>query len=35
MFPYLKMKGQVNQALKEMGFKSLVILQPGVLLGPR
>jgi uncharacterized protein YbjT (DUF2867 family) len=35
IFPYFRMKGQVKQALREMGFKSLVILQPAVLLGSR
>ncbi|CCH43832.1 hypothetical protein BN7_3386 [Wickerhamomyces ciferrii] len=34
-FPYLKMKGELEDAVKDLGFESTIILQPGVLLGDR
>lgn len=34
-FPYLQMKGQLEEAVKKLGFDSLVILRPGLLLGDR
>ncbi|GFZ50194.1 hypothetical protein JCM24511_07949 [Saitozyma sp. JCM 24511] len=33
--PYMKMKGQLEDAVKGMGFERCVILQPGMLLGHR
>jgi hypothetical protein len=35
VFPYTKMKGKLEDAVKAMDFGSCIILQPGVLLGPR
>jgi hypothetical protein len=35
MMPYMKMKGQLEDAVKGMGFERCVILQPGMLLGHR
>jgi uncharacterized protein YbjT (DUF2867 family) len=32
---YLRVKGEVEDALEKIGFKRLDILQPGLLLGPR
>lgn len=32
---YLKVKGEVEDAVKELGFSSLVIFRPSMLLGPR
>lgn len=32
---YLKVKGEVERDLKQLGFEKLVILQPSMLLGPR
>lgn len=34
-FPYLKMKGQLDDSVSQLGFKRTVILRPGVLLGER
>jgi uncharacterized protein YbjT (DUF2867 family) len=34
MFAYPKMKGELEDAVKGMGFEHCVILQPGMLLGP-
>ncbi|KAK5123585.1 hypothetical protein LTR85_002623 [Meristemomyces frigidus] len=33
--PYLKMKGQLDDAVSKMGFEHTVILRPGALLGQR
>ena len=33
--PYSKMKGELEQAAKELGFPHLVILRPGLLVGER
>ena len=33
--PYLKMKGQLEEAVVTLGFKSVTILQPSLLLGDR
>jgi len=33
--PYSKMKGQLEDAVKELGFETTVILRPGLLLGSR
>ena len=33
--PYSKMKGELEEAVKEIGFAHTVILRPGVLVGPR
>ena len=33
--PYLKMKGELEAAVKELGFPHTVILRPGLLLGSR
>lgn len=32
---YLKMKGELEEAIKELDFEKTVILRPGFLLGPR
>ncbi|MEO7394126.1 MAG: NAD(P)H-binding protein [Chitinophagaceae bacterium] len=32
---YLKLKGQVEDAIKEVGFKSVHVMQPSILLGDR
>ncbi|EKG11786.1 NmrA-like protein [Macrophomina phaseolina MS6] len=34
-FAYLKMKGELEDAVKALGFEHTVILRPGLLLGPR
>ncbi|KAF2250341.1 NAD dependent epimerase/dehydratase family protein-like protein [Trematosphaeria pertusa] len=34
-FPYLKMKGELEERVKELGFKHTVILRPGMILGSR
>ncbi|KAH8725704.1 NAD dependent epimerase/dehydratase family protein-like protein [Phaeosphaeriaceae sp. PMI808] len=34
-FAYPKMKGELEDAVKELGFKHTVILQPGCIIGPR
>jgi uncharacterized protein YbjT (DUF2867 family) len=33
--PYSKMKGELDEAVKKMGFKHCVILRPGLLVGSR
>ena len=33
--PYLKMKAEVDEAVKELGFPHTVILRPGLLVGKR
>lgn len=35
MFPYVKMKGELDDAVSAMGFKHTVIIRPSVILGPR
>jgi uncharacterized protein YbjT (DUF2867 family) len=35
MFPYLKIKGELEDDIKALGFKRFVILRPGALLGDR
>ncbi|KAK3175295.1 hypothetical protein OEA41_002542 [Lepraria neglecta] len=35
MFPYSKMKAELEEAVKELGFQHTVILKPGLLLGTR
>ena len=35
MFPYLKMKGELEDKLTSLGFDNLIILRPGALLGDR
>lgn len=35
VFPYTKMKGQLEDAVKEIGFDHVVILRPGLLVGER
>lgn len=35
MFPYFKIKGELEDKLKTLEFENLVILRPGALLGPR
>jgi uncharacterized protein YbjT (DUF2867 family) len=35
MIPYTKMKGQLEEAVKKLGFKHCVILQPGLIVGGR
>ncbi|PKS05004.1 hypothetical protein jhhlp_008370 [Lomentospora prolificans] len=34
-FPYLRMKGELEEAVKELGFKHTVILTPGLIVGQR
>ncbi|KAI9733940.1 MAG: Protein fmp52, mitochondrial [Cirrosporium novae-zelandiae] len=34
-FPYLKMKGELEESVKELGFEHTVIVRPGMLLGER
>ena len=34
-FPYARMKGQLEEEVKRMGFERCVILRPGFLLGTR
>lgn len=33
--PYLKMKGTLEDGVRQIGFKSVYILQPGLLVGKR
>lgn len=35
MLPYLKMKGELESSVKELGFEHTVILRPGLILGDR
>lgn len=35
LFPYFKMKGELEDKLQTLGFENLVVLRPGALLGPR
>lgn len=35
LFPYGKMKGELEEAVKSLGFKHTVILRPGLLVGTR
>ncbi|KAH7397870.1 hypothetical protein BKA64DRAFT_723531 [Cadophora sp. MPI-SDFR-AT-0126] len=35
MIPYAKMKGEIEDAVKELGFEHTIILRPGLLVGPR
>jgi len=35
MIPYSKMKGEIEDAIKELGFEHTVILRPGLLVGSR
>ena len=35
MFPYSKMKAELEEAVKELGFQHTVILKPGLLVGGR
>lgn len=35
MLPYPKMKGELEDAVKELGFETTVILRPGLLVGDR
>ena len=35
MFPYSKMKGELEEAVKEIGFPYTVIVKPGLLMGKR
>lgn len=35
LFPYMKMKGELEDAVKALGFEKTIILQPGVILGQR
>ncbi|KAL2069665.1 hypothetical protein VTL71DRAFT_14344 [Oculimacula yallundae] len=35
MFPYTKMKGELEESIKELGFEKTVILRPGLLVGAR
>lgn len=35
MFPYMKMKGELEDHVLELGFEQTIILRPGVLLGER
>ena len=35
LVPYTKMKGELEDAVKELGFKHCVILRPGLLVGER
>lgn len=35
MFPYMKMKGELEESVKALAFEHTVILRPGLLLGPR
>jgi len=35
MMPYSKMKGDIEDAVKELGFKHCVILRPGLIVGDR
>ena len=35
MIPYSKMKGELDEAVKAIGFKHVVILKPGLLVGAR
>ena len=35
MFPYGKMKAELDEAVKELGFPHTIILKPGLLLGTR
>lgn len=34
-FPYLKMKGELEDSVKALGFKHTIILRPGLILGGR
>jgi uncharacterized protein YbjT (DUF2867 family) len=35
LVPYIKMKGELEDAVKALGFKHCVILKPGILVGER
>ena len=35
MIPYSKMKGELDEAVKAIGFKHVFILKPGLLVGAR
>ena len=35
MLPYAKMKGELDEAVKELGFRHSVLLKPGLLVGDR
>jgi uncharacterized protein YbjT (DUF2867 family) len=35
MLPYPKMKGELEDAVKELGFETTIILRPGLLIGNR
>lgn len=34
-FPYLKMKGELEDSVKALGFKHVVIVRPGLIVGDR
>ena len=35
MYGYLKMKGEIEEHVKELGFERTIILRPGLLVGNR
>lgn len=35
MFPYTKLKGDVEEAVKKLGFPHTVLVKPGLLIGDR
>lgn len=35
MFPYGKMKGELDEAVKELGFPHTILVKPGLLVGTR
>jgi uncharacterized protein YbjT (DUF2867 family) len=35
MFPYLKIKGEIEEHVKEIGFEHTIILRPGLIFGSR
>jgi uncharacterized protein YbjT (DUF2867 family) len=35
MFPFVRMKGEIEEHIKEIGFEHTVILQPGLIVGKR
>ena len=35
MFPYSKMKGELDEAVQQVGFEKTILVKPGLIVGPR